>query len=149
MDEKERREELQVFDNVEDTGESEEIEAMEDTEEIGSNLKREGRKNKKLPEKYADFEMYMAFDAVSYVEDVPDSYEDLKGREDEIFWKDVMQKEIKSIDKNKTWIEVEMPNNSEILNTKWIFSFKPLEDTIENKYKTRLVVRGFAQYKNL
>lgn len=31
--------------------------------------------------------MYMAFDAVSFVEDVSVSYEDLDGREDEVNWK--------------------------------------------------------------
>lgn len=50
-------------------------------------MKKFGKKEGELPEKYADSEMYMASDTVSYVEDVSDAYEDLKCREDEIFCK--------------------------------------------------------------
>lgn len=150
VDKTESNDSLELMDNIEQTEEeieAEEIVEMEETEKMEQNLKRESRRAKKLPERYGDFEMYMAFDAVSYVEDVPESYENLNGREDEIYWKNAMKEEIKSIEKNETWIEVEKPKNSEILNTKWIFSFKPLELNIEHKYKARLVVRGFAQCK--
>lgn len=38
-----------------------------------------------------------------------------------------------------------MPTDAEVLNTKWVFASKPLEEKIEDRYKARLVVRGFAQ----
>lgn len=120
----------------------------EEKEEVEENDIRKERRNTKLPTKYVDYEMYMAFDAVSYVENVPERVKDLKGREDESFWINAMEKEIESIKTNNTWAEVEEPKNAEILTTKWVFAFKPLEEKIEDRYKARLVVRGFAQHKS-
>lgn len=40
---------------------------------------------------------------------------------------------------------VSKPKNAEILDTKWVYSYKPLEANSSDQYKARLVVRGFAQ----
>lgn len=69
----------------------------------------------------------------------------LKNRNDKDFWRKAMEKEIKSIEKNETWEQIEKPEKAEKLNTKWVYSFKPLEGNMEDKFKARLVVRGFAQ----
>jgi len=89
--------------------------------------------------------MYMAFDALSYVEQVPKDYSDLNDREDKDLWKEAMNREIESINRNNTWKSVIKPNNTEILDTKWVYSYKPLETDKLDRYKARLVVRGFAQ----
>ncbi|KAF2883951.1 hypothetical protein ILUMI_22209 [Ignelater luminosus] len=47
------------------------------------------RRISKLPARYNDYEMYMAYDAVSYVEKVPEKVEDLENRDDEKFWTNV------------------------------------------------------------
>ena len=38
-----------------------------------------------------------------------------------------------------------MQDDVEILNTRWVFASKPLEKNIQDRFKARLVVRGFAQ----
>jgi len=58
-----------------------------------------------------------------------------------------MDREIKSIYKNNTWISVIKPKNVEILDTKWIYTYKPLEKDPLERYKTRLV--DFAQKKRV
>lgn len=106
---------------------------------------RNNKRNKKVPRRFDDYEMYMAFDALSYVEQVPKDYSDLNDREDRDLWERAMNREIESINKNNTWKSVIKPKNTEILDTKWVYSYKPLESDQLDKCKARLVVRGFAQ----
>lgn len=106
---------------------------------------REGRRNTKIPSRYEDYELYMAFNATNFVEDVPQNYDDLYCRPDRKYWTKAIDCELKSIIENDTWETVEMPKDEKILDTKWVFSYKNLEEYEEDKYKARLVVRGFAQ----
>ena len=89
----------------------------------------------------------MAFDAVSFVERAPKDFQELENREDKNSWIQAMRREIESINKNNTWSQVVEPKDAEIIDTKWVFAFKPLEKIREDRYKARLVVRGFAQEK--
>ena len=87
----------------------------------------------------------MAFDAVLFVQQVPSLIEELSHKDDEMYWREAMKREIEPIEKNNTWKEVNMQEGTEILTTRWVFALKPLEENPEDKYKARLVVRGFAQ----
>ena len=89
--------------------------------------------------------MYMACDAVSFVEQAPRCFKELKDRDDKEFWLQAMDREIESINRNNTWKPVIKPKSAEIIDTKWVYAFKPLEEIRNDKYKARLVVRGFAQ----
>ena len=51
-----------------------------------------------------------------------------------------VDKEIESLNENKTWKLVEGIPNEKVLDVKWVYS-KKSDDT----YKARLVVRGFQQ----
>lgn len=117
----------------------------EENDDVVKKNATENKRTRRIPQRYEDYEMYMTFDALSYVEKVPECVEELKGRDDEQLWKTAMKKAIESLEKNKTWIEVKMPNKAEILKTKWVFASKPLEEKLEDRYKARLVVKGFAQ----
>lgn len=87
----------------------------------------------------------MAFEATNSINDVPNNFEDVQGRKDKQFWLKTMEKALESIDKNNTWEVASKPNGVKILDTKWVYSKKPLEENEYDKYKARLVVRGFAQ----
>ena len=54
----------------------------------------ETKRTRKIPSKYDDYELYMAFDAMAYVQQVPTKVEELKDRNDERFWRGAMKKEI-------------------------------------------------------
>lgn len=99
---------------------------------------------RKVPDKYKDYEMYMAFDATSFVENVPLDYDEIKNRTDRESWERAMTRELETIHKNDTWKSVKKPDNVQVLDTKWVYSYKALEEE-DCKYKARLVVRGFAQ----
>jgi len=47
--------------------------------------------------------------------------------------------------KNKTWELVDKPENRKVIGVKWVFKIKLNADSSINKYKARLVVKGYAQ----
>lgn len=62
---------------------------------------RSGR-SRSMPSRYNDFELYMAFDAISFVEKVPENVKEIKNRKDEMLWEKAMHRELDSIKKNET-----------------------------------------------
>ncbi|KZV14496.1 hypothetical protein F511_42924 [Dorcoceras hygrometricum] len=49
------------------------------------------------------------------------------------------------IEKNKTWELVDRPKNRKIIGVKWVYRTKLNADGSINKFKARLVVKGYAQ----
>ncbi|WJX11887.1 hypothetical protein P8452_02442 [Trifolium repens] len=64
-------------------------------------------------------------------------------------WKDAMNEEINSIEKNKTWRLVELPPQKKPVSVKWIFKIKRNPDGSILKHKARLVARGFLQQQGI
>jgi hypothetical protein len=60
-------------------------------------------------------------------------------------WKNAMEEEMSMIQKNKTWELVDKPEDRHIIGVKWVFRTKLNADCSINKYKARLVVKGYAQ----
>jgi len=61
-------------------------------------------------------------------------------------WKNAMEEEMPMIQKkNKTWELVDRPEDRKIIGVKWVFRTKLNADCSINKYKVRLVVKGYAQ----
>ena len=56
-----------------------------------------------------------------------------------------MNEEIKMIEKNHTWELVDKPQDKEVIGLKWVYKVKHNNDGSINKYKTRLVAKGYAQ----
>lgn len=56
-----------------------------------------------------------------------------------------MKEEIRMIEKNETWMLVERPTNQKVIGVKWVFRTKMNPDGKVNKFKVRLVVKGYAQ----
>lgn len=148
MDEEETKENVS---NIKEDIEQEKVkfDTIKDDEGHGINGNQRDntkpKRNVKIPERYVDYELYMAFDAISYVENVPEVIEEIDKRDDKRMWTEAMEKEIDSIERNNTWEKVKTPENAEVLSTRWVFAMKPYEEKIQDKYKARLVVRGFAQ----
>ncbi|KAI5725973.1 hypothetical protein M8J77_022339 [Diaphorina citri] len=98
----------------------------------------------KLPRKLSDYEMYMALCGINYVDNIPQNYDEALASQDKELWLEAMSKEINSIEENKTWSVVPKPVDKQVLSSKWVYAYKEHEFG-EEKYKARLVVRGFAQ----
>ena len=72
----------------------------------------------------------------------PDNYEEAQQNPS---WQKAMEEEIFMIEKNKTWELVDRPGDKNIIGVKWIFRTKLNADSSINKFKARLVVKGYAQ----
>ena len=55
-----------------------------------------------------------------------------------------MYEEIKAMHQNNTWELVPKPNEVELITCKWIFKLKKKVDGTVDRYKARLVARGFS-----
>ena len=72
----------------------------------------------------------------------PENYEDAQMNP---AWQEAMKEEIHMIEKNHTWELVDRPADKNIIGVKWIFRTKLNADSSINKFKARLVVKGYAQ----
>ena len=60
-------------------------------------------------------------------------------------WLKAMQDEYDSLIKNQTWILVDAPKDQKIVDNRWVYRVKRNPDSTVNRYKARLVARGFSQ----
>ncbi|WRX09128.1 Integrase [Theobroma cacao] len=72
----------------------------------------------------------------------PNSYEDAAVHE---HWVTAIKEKLNMIVKNKTWSLVDRPKDRQLIGVKWIFKRKLNPDGTLNRYKARLVVKGYSQ----
>ncbi|CAI7799868.1 unnamed protein product [Closterium sp. NIES-53] len=64
-------------------------------------------------------------------------------------WKKAMESELKSIEENGTWELVELPEGRKAITSKWLFKIKSDADGKIERYKSRLVAKGYQQKKKV
>jgi hypothetical protein len=89
-----------------------------------------------------DWAMAVVMDAA---EDLNPTYEEAKRRSDWPKWKEAIQAELRSLEANKTWSVVERPGDVNVVSSKWVLRIKKNAAGEIEKYKARLVARGFTQ----
>ena len=60
-------------------------------------------------------------------------------------WKNAMNEEMKSLQRNATWEVVDLPTGKKHVGCRWIFSVKYKADGDIERFKARLVVKGYSQ----
>ncbi|CAI7736515.1 unnamed protein product [Closterium sp. NIES-54] len=60
-------------------------------------------------------------------------------------WKKAMESELKSIEENGTWELVELSEGRKAITSKWLFKIKSDADGKIERYKSRLVAKGYQQ----
>jgi hypothetical protein len=60
-------------------------------------------------------------------------------------WIEAMHEELRMIEKNDTWVLMDKPLHKKAIGVKWVYRTKQNSDGSINKYKARLVVKGYAQ----
>ena len=75
-------------------------------------------------------------------EDDPEKFEEAIKEEK---WRKAMEAEIKSINDNNTWELVDLPDGAKVIGVKWIFKTKFNEKGDIDKFKAKLVAKGFHQ----
>jgi hypothetical protein len=64
-------------------------------------------------------------------------------------WKDSMVEEMESLHKNETWDLVKLPNGRKLVNSKWVFKKKMNAIGQVDKFKARLVKKGYSQVEGV
>ena len=86
---------------------------------------------------------------ISLAMEPPKTIHEALSREDSIQWEAAIKAEFDSLHKNQTWTLTKLPPNRKPITSKWIFKIKTKSDGTLDKYKARLVARGFTQVQGL
>jgi len=79
------------------------------------------------------------------MDDTPKTIEEAYSSLDTDLWKKTVQSEMDSIMSNGTWEMVDRPYRCKPMGCKWVFKKKFRPDGTIEKYKTRLVAKGYIQ----
>jgi hypothetical protein len=60
-------------------------------------------------------------------------------------WRAAIEEELKALKINGTWKEEVPPKGTNLVSTKWVFTVKVKADNTLDRFKARLVARGFSQ----
>jgi hypothetical protein len=108
----------------------------------GENVESSNNENTKITLNKEDkvfIELKKPIEPTSYIEAINNPY---KG-----YWQKAMQKEIDSLESNKTWELVPPKPNIKPLKTKWVYKVKDSNENLE--FKARFVAKGFEQLYGL
>lgn len=97
--------------------------------------------------KFDDYVM-AAHDFVSQIE-TPTTYSEAVTSKGKHQWNIAMKSEIKSLQENQTWEMADLPRGSKALPSKWVYKVKTNPDGSIDKFKARLVIKGFRQREGI
>lgn len=79
----------------------------------------------------------------------PASYNRATTGTDSQMWKSAINAEMDALMRNKTWEVVPRPDNRKIVDSRWVFKIKRLANGEIDKYKARVVAKGFSQIQGI
>ncbi|KAE8686521.1 Protein STRUBBELIG-RECEPTOR FAMILY 1 [Hibiscus syriacus] len=79
----------------------------------------------------------------------PSTYQEAINSSDDSLWMMAMQEEIEALHKNNTWDLVPLPQGMKPIGNKWVFKIKRNVDDQVERYRARLVVKGYAQKEGI
>ena len=77
------------------------------------------------------------------------TYSEAISSPDALFWRKSINNEIDSIMANHTWELVDLPPGTKPIRCKWIFKRKLNPDGYIDKFKARLLAKGYTQKKDV
>lgn len=80
-----------------------------------------------------------------FIDNEPQTYKAAIESSEAPYWKEAIKGEVDSILQNNTWILVDLPPGQKPIGHKWIFKRKLRPDGTIEKYKARIVAKGFRQ----
>ena len=132
-----------------DSKEQEEVsgenEVIEDVETPQPTPRRSIRE-RKPPKRYTDFVSSVAL----FTDDgEPSCFQEAIDCAKNAKWKMAMKEEMDSLEKNETWNLVELPKDRKVVGCKWVFKLKKSVDNKIERYKARLVTKGYSQMEGI
>jgi hypothetical protein len=82
--------------------------------------------------------------ALSITDDDPRTVRETVDSKDGKLWKNAMDEEMAALDKNEAWDLVEFPTGRNPIGNKWVFKNKLDTEGKVEKYKDRLVAKGYS-----
>lgn len=83
------------------------------------------------------------------IDKFPETFKEAIQMDDANDWKKAMASEMKSLADNNVWKLCDLPSDRKALPCKWVYRIKRNPDGSIDKYKARLVVKGFKQRKGI
>jgi hypothetical protein len=80
--------------------------------------------------------------ALDTAEPIPRNWQEAKSHSR---WREAMLEEMVVLDKNNTWVMTTLPANKKVVGCKWVFTIKQNRDRKVERYKGRLVAKGYSQ----
>eukprot|EP00253_Pinus_taeda_P008609 PITA_08609 len=118
-------------------------EELEDEEPQVPGVRRSIRERRQS-ERYSPFAFCSIF-ALSITDDDPGTMKEAVDSEDGKLWREAMVDEMASLHKNEAWDLVELPVGRKAIGSKWVFKKKTNAEGKVEKYKVRLVAKGYSQ----
>ncbi|KAG2962603.1 hypothetical protein PC120_g27653 [Phytophthora cactorum] len=75
----------------------------------------------------------------------PSTFQEAVNGPDQVHWRKAIRAELKSMRLRGVFRAAKLPNGQRAIGTKWVFKIKRKADGSIEKYKARLVVKGFKQ----
>eukprot|EP00253_Pinus_taeda_P035252 PITA_35252 len=100
------------------------------------------------PERYIPFAFCSNF-ALSITNDDPRTLKEAVDSGNGKLWKEAMVDQMASLHKNEAWDLVELPTRRKPIGTKWVFKKKTNVEGKVDKYKSRLVEKGYSQVQGI
>lgn len=133
-----------VEDGVQE-GEDEGRESDENDYENSEARNLRDRSKIKKPIRFENNVMNASVDILEIFE--PLSYEEAMRCDQQEEWSEAMTQELKSLNENETWVLEKLPQGKKAIPCKWVYKIKSNPDGSVEKYKARLVIKGFSQRK--
>lgn len=86
---------------------------------------------------------------MSYLDSDPLCHEEALNSDKKNEWLNAMNEEYQALLQNNTWNLVELPEGKKVIPCKWVFKTKRDENGNIQRYKARLVIKGFRQTKGV
>ena len=114
----------------------EQIDVMEQNEVL-----QRPQRDKRQPVRYGEWD----YASLAVVHSEPRNYKEALNGPYAKQWKEAMNEEYKSLMKHKTWTLVKLPQGRNVVGSKWVYKAKQKANGDIDRYKARLVARGFSQ----
>jgi hypothetical protein len=109
---------------------------------------RRSVRERRLLERYTPSDFHSNF-SFSITDDDPRTVREAVDSEDGNIWKRSMDEEMESLDKNEAWDQVEFLTGRNPIGNKWVFKKKLNEEGKVEKFKARLVEKGYSQVEGI